>query len=48
MSELISGDIFCNDMKLIGREAFIVIKKKSKTVICKSRKTGNEIEKRYY
>lgn len=38
MSELVPGDIFTEELKLNGREAFKVIKVTDKKVLCQSRK----------
>lgn len=47
MQELKEGDVFTHELKLAGREAFVVTKVDVKSVYCKSRNstTGNEIKK---
>jgi hypothetical protein len=45
MSELVVGDIFCYEVKLHGREAFLVKEVKIGKVVCQSRITGLEVRK---
>lgn len=45
MSELQIGDVFCHEMKLNGREAFIVESITDKAIMAKSRKDGKLVKK---
>jgi len=45
MSDLKIGDIFCNEIKLHGREAFLVTEIHEKSIHCQSRNSGNIIKK---
>ena len=45
MQELKVNDIFCHELKLHGREAFIVNEVKKNSVICTSRKTSKCVKK---
>lgn len=45
MNELKKGDIFCNEIKLSGIEAFIVDEVKPNKIVCTSRLTQKQVSK---
>lgn len=45
MDELKIGDIFCHELKINGREAFIVTEVHAKSIHCQSRNTLNIVKK---
>lgn len=45
MTELQVNDIFCHQLKLTGREAFIVDEVNEKNIVCRSRITGSLIKR---
>lgn len=47
IDDLVKGDIFCHEVKLNNREAFIVFEndEKKKRIKCKSRTTDIEVSK---
>lgn len=47
MTKLQIGDIFCYELKLVGREAFEVTELNHKSLFVKSRNTGKIVKKQY-
>jgi hypothetical protein len=46
MTELVKGDIFCEEMKLKGRKAFLVVDIVAETIISQDRDTSSIVEKK--
>ncbi len=46
MTELKKGDIFCHELKLRGREAFLVTEINEKAIVCQSRTSGDIVKKK--